>query len=78
MGLSKSKTVQKSDPWKPAQPYILKGLEQSSQVFDQQQPDLNKYGQDAARHLRTAFARCRAGHHVGAKGWSTERSTATT
>ena len=41
--MGKSKTVQKNDPWAPAQPYILKGLEQSSQVFDQQQPDLNKY-----------------------------------
>lgn len=39
----KSKTVQKNDPWAPAQPYILKGLEQSGQVFDQQQPTLNKY-----------------------------------
>jgi hypothetical protein len=44
MGLSKSKTVTKNDPWAPAQPYILKGLDQSSKVFDQQQPDLNKYG----------------------------------
>ena len=35
--------MQKNDPWAPAQPYILKGLEQSSQVFDQQQPSLNKY-----------------------------------
>jgi hypothetical protein len=45
MGLSssKTKTVQTNDPWAPAQPYILKGLEQSSQVFDQQQPSLNKY-----------------------------------
>jgi hypothetical protein len=45
MGLSKSKTktVQSNDPWGPAQPYILKGLQQSSQVFDQQQPSLNKY-----------------------------------
>lgn len=41
--MGKSKTVQKNDPWAPAQPYILKGLEQSSQVFDQQQPSLNKY-----------------------------------
>lgn len=44
MGLSSSKSKTKNDPWKPAQPYILKGLQQSSQVFDQQQPDLNKYG----------------------------------
>lgn len=43
MGLSSSKTKTTNDPWKPAQPYILKGLEQSGQVFDQQQPTLNKY-----------------------------------
>ncbi len=41
MGLSKSKS--KSDPWKPAQPYILNGMKQSQEVFDQQQPDLNRY-----------------------------------
>lgn len=39
----KKKTVQSNTPWQPAQPYILKGLEQSSAVFDQQQPTLNKY-----------------------------------
>lgn len=43
MGLSSKKTKTTNDPWAPAQPYILKGLEQSSQVFDQQQPSLNKY-----------------------------------
>ncbi len=43
MGLSKSKSKTTNDPWKPAQPYIIKGLQQSSEVFDQQQPDLNKY-----------------------------------
>lgn len=43
MGLSSKKTVQKNDPWAPAQPYILKGLQQSGEVFDQQQPTLNKY-----------------------------------
>lgn len=43
MGLSSSKTKTKNEPWAPAQPYILKGLEQSGQVFDQQQPSLNKF-----------------------------------
>ena len=43
MGLSSSKTKTTNDPWAPAQPYILKGLQQSGQVFDQQQPTLNKY-----------------------------------
>jgi hypothetical protein len=64
MGLSKSKTVQKSDPWKPAQPYILKGLEQSSQVFDQQQPDLNKYGQEQ----RDTYGRLSPGAEQGITG----------
>ena len=41
--MSKKKTVQSNTPWAPAQPYILKGLEQSGAVFDQQQPTLNKY-----------------------------------
>lgn len=41
--MGKTKTVQKNDPWAPAQPYILKGLQQSGEVFDQQQPSLNKY-----------------------------------
>lgn len=44
MGLSSSKSKTTNDPWGPAQPYILKGLQQSGAVFDQQQPDLNKYG----------------------------------
>jgi len=48
MGISGSKkTKTTNDPWAPAQPYILKGLEQSSQVFDQQQPSLNKYSQES-------------------------------
>lgn len=43
MGLSSSKTKTKNEPWAPAQPYILKGLENSGRVFDQQQPSLDKY-----------------------------------
>lgn len=43
MGLSKSKSKTTSDPWKPAQPYILKGMEQSQRVFDQQQPSLDRF-----------------------------------
>lgn len=39
----KKKTVEKNEPWAPAAPYILKGMEQSQAVFDQQQPTLNKY-----------------------------------
>lgn len=41
--MGSKKTVQNNEPWQPAQKYIIKGLEQSGQVFDQQQPSLNKY-----------------------------------
>jgi hypothetical protein len=33
-----NKTVQKNDPWAPAQPYILKGLEQSGQSLTSSSP----------------------------------------
>lgn len=38
-----SKTKQKNTPWEPAQPYILQGLQQTQRVFDQNQPQLDKY-----------------------------------
>lgn len=41
MGLSSKKTT--SDPWKPSQPYIIKGMENSNRVFDQQQPQLDRF-----------------------------------
>lgn len=41
MGLSSKKTT--SDPWKPAQPFIIKGMENSNRVFDAQQPNLDKF-----------------------------------
>ena len=41
MGLSKSKT--KNEPWAPAQPYLIKGMENSNRVFDEQQPNLDKF-----------------------------------
>lgn len=49
MGLSSSKTKTKSEPWAPAQPYILKGMQQVSDVFDQNQQrlqDMSKVAQD--------------------------------
>lgn len=64
MGLSSSKSRTTSDPWKPAQPYIIKGLQQSSAVFDQQQPDLNKYGQ----MQRDEYARVAPGAEAGIIG----------
>lgn len=41
MGLSKSKT--KNEPWAAAQPYLIKGMENSNRVFDAQQPNLDKF-----------------------------------
>lgn len=59
-----SKTVQKNDPWQPAQPYILKGLQQSGAVFDQQQPDLNKY----SAMQRDTYGRLAPGAEQGIAG----------
>jgi hypothetical protein len=44
MGFSSSKSKSTNEPAAWAKPYILKGLENSSKVFDEQQPDLNRYG----------------------------------
>lgn len=40
MGFSSSKTKTKNEPWAPAQPYILKGMQAVSDVFGQNQPRL--------------------------------------
>ena len=49
MGLSssKSKTVQNNDPWAPAQPYILNGLQQTQDVFQANQPTLQQMSETA-------------------------------
>src|SRR6478672_10016683 len=64
MGLSKSKTKTTNTPWGPAQPYILKGLEQSSRVFDAQQPELEKY----AGMQRDTYGRVAPGAEQGILG----------
>lgn len=64
MGLSSSKTKTTSDPWAPAQPYILKGLENSGRVFDQQQPSLDKY---SAMQMDT-YGRLAPGSEAGITG----------
>lgn len=43
--MSKKKTITSNEPWQAAQPYILKGLEQTGRVFDTVQPQTEKYGQ---------------------------------
>lgn len=48
MGLSSSKS--KNTPWAPAQPYIIKGMEQTSATYDENQPrlqDMSKQAYDA-------------------------------
>lgn len=64
MGLSKSKTKTKNEPWGPAQPYILKGLEQSGRVFDAQQPELERY----AGMQRDTYGRVAPGAEQGILG----------
>jgi hypothetical protein len=66
MGLSSSKTKSKTtnEPWGPAQPYIIKGLEQSSQVFDKQQPELEAY----AAQQRDTYGKVAPGAEAGIMG----------
>lgn len=64
MGLSSSKSKSKNDPWKPAQPYILKGLQQSGAVFDKTQPDLENY----AKMQRDTYGRLAPGAETGIAG----------
>lgn len=59
--MSKKKTVQKNDPWAPAQPYILKGLENSGRVFDTTQPQLEEY----AGMQRDTYGRLAPGAEAG-------------
>ncbi|WP_165322189.1 hypothetical protein [Rhizorhabdus phycosphaerae] len=57
MGSSKSK--QKTEPWAPAQPYILNGMKQTQSVFDANQPrlqEMSRTAQDAFLDVaKTAF-----------------------
>lgn len=52
MGISSSKS--KTTPWGPAQPYILKGMQQTNQVFDANQPrlqDMSNVAYDAFKKM---------------------------
>ncbi len=64
MGLSKSKSKTKNTPWGPAQPFILKGLENSARVFDAQQPELENY----AAMQRDSYGRVAPGAEQGILG----------
>jgi hypothetical protein len=62
MGLSSSKS--KSDPWKPAQPYILKNLQQQDDVFQSTQPQLEQF----AGQQRDTYGRLSPGAEQGIMG----------
>jgi hypothetical protein len=55
--MASKKTKTKNEPWAPAQPYILKGMEQTSRTFDENQPRL----QDMSRQAYDAFGRMAPG-----------------
>lgn len=64
MGMSSSKSKTTNDPWKPAQPYILKNLKQQDDVFNASQPDLMKY----AGAQRDTYGRVAPGAEAGIMG----------
>lgn len=61
-GTTETKTD--NTPWAPAQPYILKGMQQTGEVFDQTQPDLNNY----ATMQRDQYGRASGGAEAGISG----------
>lgn len=64
MGLSSSKSKSKSEPWGPAQPYILKNLKQQDAVFNASQPQLMQ----AAADQRATYGRLAPGAEMGIMG----------
>lgn len=62
--MSKKKTVQTNDPWKPAQPYILKNLQQQDAVFTSTQPQLEQF----AGMQRDTYGRLAPGAEQGIAG----------
>lgn len=62
--MGSKKTVQTNDPWAPAQPYILKNLQQQDAVFNSQQPELMKY----AGMQRDTYGRLAPGAEAGIAG----------
>lgn len=62
--MSKKKTVQTNTPWGPAQPYILKNLQQQDDVFNASQPELMKY----AGMQRDTYGRVAPGAEQGIMG----------
>ncbi len=64
MGLSSSKQKTSNDPWKPAQPYIIKNLKQQDDVFKSTQPQLEA----GAAAQRATYGRIAPGAEMGIMG----------
>ncbi|WP_324807228.1 hypothetical protein SH584_11510 [Sphingomonas sp. LY29] len=64
MGLSKSKSKTTNDPWKPAQPFIIKNLQDQSAVFNSTQPQLEGF----AAQQRDTYGRIAPGAEQGIMG----------
>jgi hypothetical protein len=60
----KKKTVQKNEPWAPAQPFILKNLQQQDAVFNASQPQLEGFAKDQ----RDTYGRVAPGAEQGIMG----------
>jgi hypothetical protein len=60
----KSHSTTKNDPWAPAQPYILKNLQQQDDVFSSSQPSL----MNAAADQRATYGRVAPGAEQGIMG----------
>lgn len=60
----KKKTVQSNTPWAPAQPYILKNLQQQDAVFNSSQPALEGFAADQ----RATYGRLAPGAEAGIVG----------
>lgn len=64
MGLSSSKSKTKNEPWQPAQPFILKNLQQQDDVFTSTQPQLEQF----AGMQRDTYGRLAPGAEQGIMG----------
>lgn len=59
--MGKKKTVQKNEPWAPAQPYIIKNLQQQDAVFSSTQPQLEQF----AKMQRDTYGKLAPGAEAG-------------
>lgn len=59
-----TKTKTTNDPWAPAQPYIIQGLQNSGRVFDTTQPQMEGFASDQ----RSTYGRVAPGAEAGISG----------